>query len=107
MRRSFGALAIVVLSVAYYLPVRNQLFFDYPTGMDRRYELIRPLIKDLGKVCAQAPGVALTNNNDGHYVRYHTDCSVIANNFIMTPQHEEKIYESADVIFIAIKPWFS
>ncbi|MGI9309608.1 MAG: hypothetical protein ACR2P6_10110 [Gammaproteobacteria bacterium] len=92
-RSSVFAAALVALGVAYYLPIRTQLFYDYPAGMDRRYELVRPLLVDLGKVCELEPGIALANNNDGHYVRFHTDCSVIANNFIMTPQHEEKIYE--------------
>ncbi len=45
----------------------------------------------LGEVCAQAPGLALASNNFGHPVRYHSDCSVLANNFVLTRQQEEKI----------------
>ena len=29
----------------------------------------------------------------GHYIRYYTDCPVIANNFLLTPQHFRKMDE--------------
>ena len=35
----------------------------------------------------------LATNNFGHPVRYHTDCSVIANNFLLTAFHERKVAE--------------
>jgi len=41
--------------------------------------------------CRTSPGVVLADNNDGHYIRYHTDCAVISNNFIQTRQDSEKI----------------
>ena len=31
--------------------------------------------------------------DDGHPIRYHTDCSVIVNNFLMTPLHLQKLQE--------------
>ena len=41
-------------------------------------------------MCQKAPGIVLADQNDGHYIRYHTDCANIANNFILTPQHVAK-----------------
>ncbi len=35
---------------------------------------------------------------DGHYIRFHTDCSVIANNFLVTPQHEQKYMEASRLL---------
>lgn len=35
----------------------------------------------------------ISDRGTGHYIRYHSECSVIANNFLMTKQHEEKSRE--------------
>ena len=37
------------------------------------------------------PGFVLARFGDGHYLRFHTNCAVIANNMIMTRQHLERI----------------
>jgi hypothetical protein len=47
----------------------------------------------LHDACKANPGIAFSDNNFGHYIRYHTDCSVISNNFLMTPLHEQKALE--------------
>lgn len=39
----------------------------------------------------QQPGVVATAAQFGHYIRFHTDCPVIANNFRLTEQHFEKV----------------
>ena len=49
------------------------------------------MITALASYCKARPGVVLATFGDGHYLRYHTDCQVIANNMIMTPQHLERI----------------
>jgi hypothetical protein len=48
----------------------------------------------LGKACEMNSGIALAYNDDGHPIRYHTDCSVITNNFLLTEQHGEKYIEA-------------
>src|SRR6185295_12476614 len=48
--------------------------------------------------CAASPGVVLANPNDGHYLRYHTQCSVIANNFLVTKLQERKTREENDLL---------
>ncbi len=87
------AISLLVVAIAFQPPLKNRLIRKYPAGMDYEYAASRYLYKSLAKSCAEDPGVALSYSDDGHYIRYHTDCSVIANNFIMTPQHEEKIRE--------------
>jgi hypothetical protein len=58
---------------------------------DRNYAVNRALIRELGRHCEAEPGVILARFGDGHYLRFHTDCAVIANNMIMTAQHLESI----------------
>ena len=45
------------------------------------------------QACAEDPGVVLADTNAGHYIRYYSDCSVIANNFLLTQQHFQKVDE--------------
>ena len=60
-------------------------------GGDISYQLLRGIYLDLGKRCARAPGVVLAEHDNGHYISFHSECSVIADNFILTPQHERKL----------------
>ncbi len=85
--------ALAVVAVAWQRPLRHQLFASHDLGFDVDYEIAIDLFGALGDACAEIPGVALASNNFGHPVRYHSDCSVIANNFLLTTQHEEKIRE--------------
>ena len=57
------------------------------------YAVILPIYRHVGEICDESPGVVLADQNDGHPIRFHSACSVMANNFILTPQHEEKIRE--------------
>ena len=45
----------------------------------------------MAEACRRAPGAVLAAPSVGHYVRFHTDCGVIANNFLTTSQHLRKI----------------
>ena len=87
------AVSLLVVAIAFQPPLKNRLIRKYPAGMDYEYGAVRSLYKSMAKSCAEDPGVAISYSDDGHYIRYHTDCSVMSNNFIMTPQHEEKILE--------------
>jgi asparagine N-glycosylation enzyme membrane subunit Stt3 len=81
----------MVFLLAYWLPARYVLPSVSSPGGDSNFRVLRPILEDLRKACAQDPGIVLADNDAGHYIRYHTDCSVIANNFLLTPQHEQKI----------------
>ncbi|MEO1595794.1 MAG: hypothetical protein AAFS02_11185 [Pseudomonadota bacterium] len=95
--RSREALAslimLAVVAVAWQRPLRYQLFASHDLSFDVDYEIAVDLFTALGSACDAAPGLALASNNFGHPVRYHSACSVIANNFLLTPQHEDKIRE--------------
>jgi len=91
-------IALVVFGLAYQPSIRSRLFQPYSLGFDGDYEDLYPILEDAAAACAAKPGIILVDNNLGHIVRYHTDCSVIANNFLMTPQHEEKIAEMAALL---------
>jgi hypothetical protein len=82
--------ASLVFAVAYIMPARN-LTSAWDVANDGYFPLLRPILEDLRKACAEEPGIVLADNDAGHYIRYYTDCSVIANNFLLTPQHEQKI----------------
>lgn len=89
-----AGIAVLVLAVAYQPPLRYQLFENVPAGLTRSYAATRTLYPPLAAACAEQPGIALSYTDDGHPIRYHTDCSVIANNFLLTSQHGEKVIET-------------
>ncbi|MGB5622468.1 MAG: hypothetical protein WBN65_08245 [Gammaproteobacteria bacterium] len=87
-----GAL-LAFYGVAYAGPVINRIQLNWPIGLDSQYGLVREALPYLQKVCAEDPGVVLAYNDLGNYIRYHTECSVVANNFLLTAQHQQKIAE--------------
>lgn len=60
-------------------------------GLDPIYAQMRYIYPVLAEACRKRPGVVLANPDQGHYIRYHTDCSVISNNFRLTQQHADSI----------------
>ncbi len=87
------ALTLAILALALQPPLRHQLFVRVPPGLDRDYAASRSLYPGLARACAERPGTVLSLADDGHPIRYHTDCSVIVNNFLMTPLHMQKLEE--------------
>ena len=83
--------ALIVFAVAYRPPLSGPLFKQFPIAGDHLYEASQPLYPVLRQSCAQDPGVVAAAAQFGHYIRFHTDCSVIANNFLLTEQHFEKV----------------
>jgi len=70
--------------------VRLHAIKVYPPGLDNEYSTSRGLYPHLAHACDSKPGIAFAYSDDGHRIRYHTDCSVIANNFLLTLLHAEK-----------------
>jgi hypothetical protein len=84
-----GATAVVL--VAAYVPsVKDQLFEKKAPGNDTYYALTRQIYPPMAEACKARPGVVLAGSDAGHYIRYHTQCSVIADNFLITPLDFEK-----------------
>lgn len=91
-RRKLVMLSVSLLFLLAYWPAgRYQLALPMPLAGDANFRALRPILEDLRKACAQDPGIVLADNDAGHFIRYYTDCSVIANNFLLTRQHEQKI----------------
>jgi hypothetical protein len=66
----------------------------WPLGGSVPYQSIQSVFPLLQKLCDQRPGVVLGPINTGHWVRYHSHCPVIADVFLLTPQHAAKAIES-------------
>jgi len=88
-----SAVTLAIIAVALQPPLQHQLFLRVPPGLDRDYAASRSLYPGLAQACAERPGTVLSLADDGHPIRYHTDCSVIVNNFLMTPLHLQKLQE--------------
>lgn len=84
---------VIILAVAYRPPLSDQLFSRQSLSIDVDYEIAVDAFPALRAACRDQPGIVLASNNFGHPVRYHSDCSVIANNFLLTPLHEAKVRE--------------
>lgn len=92
-RLGTGAATLALLAVALQPSLRQQLFVHVPPGLDRDYAASRSVYPRLAQACRAQPGVVLSLPDDGHPIRYHTECSVLVNNFLMTPQHMRKLAE--------------
>lgn len=82
---------LISILIAYQPPLRQHLFQVYALGAAPMYERARPIFLDLAARCAEDPGLVLAHPNDGNYLLFHTECSVISNNFRLTPKDEMKI----------------
>jgi len=87
------AVALVLLAAAYVPAAQERLFIRYAFAGDPFYASIRGIYPDLKQRCQENPGIVITDHDSGHQARYHSNCSVIGNNFLMTRQHEDKIRE--------------
>lgn len=96
-------LTVVLFAVALYPAVRYRLFVEYRSGLDAQYQLVRDMLPILKERCEKRPGVVLSYNDAGHYVRFHTECSVIANNFLLTPQQSDKIRELDELLSLPVE----
>jgi hypothetical protein len=79
--------------LALYAPALRQLVAPVPPTNDHTFKDTRPMFSVLQQACAEDPGIVLADNNLGHYIRYYTGCSVIADNFLLTPLHFRKMDE--------------
>jgi hypothetical protein len=84
------AFAAVVLA---YQPALQRLFIVYAPGADTEYASAFAIFLDLGTLCSQDPGVVLASADDGSAILFHSECSVIANNFILRRSDEAHIDE--------------
>lgn len=97
--RSSRVFLIVTLLVllAYVPQLRYSLITSGARAGDASFEQLHPMLLKLRDICARDPGPVLADTNAGHYIRYYTDCPVIANNLLLTEQHFRKAREVVDL----------
>jgi hypothetical protein len=83
----------LALVLAYAPVIRHEFVAPSPLAGERWFSALHPVFAPLRQACAEDPGVVLADTNAGHYIRYFTECSVIANNFLLTEQQFEKAAE--------------
>lgn len=100
-RRVVYVAAPVAFGFALYPSLQVALLTQAPVALSARYEMTRALYPVLARACVERPGIVLASWDDGHYVRYHTQCSVIADNFMLTPQHVRKYKEVEQLLALS------
>jgi hypothetical protein len=85
--------SVAVFALAFRPVLSETLMRQRSLAGDHLYEVTRPLYPALRAACADEPGTVLAAPQFGHYIRFHTDCSVIANNFLLTELHFAKVRE--------------
>lgn len=83
-----GMLGLVAPQVAPMLGMRVQ------PGGEFYYSYTRPIYADLERACQLRPGAVFADDILGHYIRFHSACSVFTNMFKISPQHVIKGRES-------------
>jgi hypothetical protein len=106
---SFSVLLLVI--GAAYVPAIERVMSSPLITRSYEYGLTRSIYAEMQKTCEAEPGVILAGHNDGHYITFHTDCPVIANNFIISPLHSQKVRQSEQLLagtaanLVANEPW--
>ena len=86
-------LTFAVIALAYQPSLRGRLFIVYAPAADTEYASALSIFLDLRQLCAQDPGVVLASADDGSAILFHSECSVIANNFILRAPDKTHIDE--------------
>jgi hypothetical protein len=81
------------LVLAFQPALRERLFVIYAPSSDPEYAAAFPLFLELEKLCAANPGTVFSSPDDGNAILFHTECGVIANNFILRSEDEAHMDE--------------
>lgn len=87
-----------ILFLGVYLQSPRLYVYDTPLGGSPRYARAVELIDVLEQACAQDPGLLLAPKDWGNFLRYRTECPLLANNFIMTPE-DFAVLKYSDFLF--------
>jgi hypothetical protein len=97
LRRWTLAGCCVLFAVAFYPTIANWQM-RWNLGGNAAYRNLRSAFPKLKELCAQHPGIVLGDLDTGHWVRYHSQCTVIADVFLLTPQHAAKAMENGKLM---------
>jgi hypothetical protein len=81
------------LVLAYQPALRDRLFIVYAPAADTEYASALAIFLDLREMCAEDPGVVLASPDDGSAILFHSECGVIANNFVLRETDKTHIDE--------------
>jgi hypothetical protein len=98
--RRLVSVGIVALFAVAYLPTLNVWRTHFILGNNLAYFNLQSVWGRFGQLCSERPGLALADIEAGHWIHYHTRCSVLANVFLLTPQHAEKTRESSRLLLM-------
>ncbi len=82
------AILTVIAAVFYAGPV-STLTQAKPLGGVAGYQKLLPFYRVIGNQCRQHPGVLLAFPDEGHFLRYHTDCKLVASNMLASSRDFE------------------
>lgn len=92
-RARFASVGAALLLVVALVPTASAWQTQWSKGGDAEYSKVRGLFPALADACRAQPGIALAQLDDGHWITYHTGCSVIGDVFLLTPLHARKRQE--------------
>ncbi|MEO8061545.1 MAG: hypothetical protein ABI821_02230 [Pseudomonadota bacterium] len=91
--------SVLLFAICFWPTIANWQL-RWSLGGNLAYGNIRSTFPELKKLCDERPGIVLGDLDTGHWVRYHSQCSVIADVFLLTPQHAAKAFESARLMHL-------
>lgn len=89
------------LATLFTIPVIPTLLAAPPVALDEDYPVLLHVYQAADKLCRLDAGVIAANPNDGHYLRFHTDCPVVANNFLVDELARAKVAQSEEIMAAA------
>lgn len=81
-------LGLLVFLACYIGPIK-QLYEPRILGGQPGYRVLFPFYMAIAKQCENNPGVLLAHPDEGHYLRYYSDCTLVASNLLATPRDFE------------------
>jgi hypothetical protein len=82
-------LITLLLFVGCFIGPFNRLYETRSLGGQGAYRVLFPFYQAIGKQCQAQPGVLLAHPDEGHYLRFYTDCVIVASNLLATPRDFE------------------
>jgi len=79
----------LLLFAACFIGPFNRLHEPRPLGGQGVYRALLPFYQAVGRQCHADPGVLLAHPDEGHYLRYHSDCRIVASNLLAAPRDFE------------------
>jgi hypothetical protein len=90
-----ACIAALALAGCSFQGLRHRVFAPHVLSEEANYSATWQMYGPLAAHCARKPGLVLAHPYQGNYLRFHTNCSVIADGFLTTPFDVEK-YQEAD-----------